>query len=419
MESAEFDVVVVGGGPGGSMTAGHLARAGLRVAVLERERHPRFHIGESMLAQSMGVLERAGLLEKVRSEGYVRKNGAVFASADGRRTARFDFSEGEPASLHPHAFQVDRASFDHMILEWAREGGADVREGVAARDVTGREGTGRASVVADGIRYRAPFVVDACGLDATSVEPRGWAREPLIKDRVGIFGHFHLRRPAIEAAPVARTGDILIIEDRTAWTWCIPLRKEITSVGFVLLAAELAELPGTSPEEKFQAMARRMPLAGRVLEGAERLSPIRGARSYGRATRKIHGDGVVLVGDAAGFLDPVFSSGLCLALGGAESLAGAILAARREPAREEEILAAYEAGVRRAIGSMQPFVENWYQGRLKTIVYNDRHDEGVKARFTSILAGELWNTDNPVVREGERWIRALEQVIVGRRGVEA
>lgn len=417
MESADRDVVIVGGGPGGSMTAGLLARAGLRVVVLERESHPRFHIGESMLAHSTGVLERAGLLGRMRSEGFVRKDGAVFSSGDGRRTVRIDFSESVPPSLHPHAFQVDRAAFDHLLLEWAREGGAEVRVAGEARDPRGREGTGTASVEQGGVRYRAPFVVDACGLDSIAVEGMGWVREPLVKDRVGLFGHFRLARPAVERLAAARPGDILIIEDPTSWAWCIPLRKEVTSVGFVVLAAELADLPGTSPEEKFRSMARRVPVVGEILAGGERLSPVRGIRSYGRATQKVHGDGIVLVGDAAGFLDPVFSSGLCLALGGAEVLAGVIQAALREPAREDALLDGYEASVRRAIGSMQPFVEGWYHGRLKRVLFHEHPNDWVKRRFTSILGGELWNLENPMVREGDRWIRALEQAVaIGHEG---
>lgn len=413
MDSADFEVVVVGGGPGGSMAAGLLARAGFRVALLERDRHPRFHIGESMLAHSLGVLERAGLLDRVRTEEFVRKDGAVFASADGRRSARYDFSEGNPPSLHPHAFQVDRATFDHLLLRWAREGGADVREGWTASDLRGREGTGTASVAAEGVRFRAPFVVDAAGLDSTAAGLLRWGREPLVKDRVGIFGHFRLRRPAVEAVAKARPGDILIVEDPTAWAWFIPLRGGITSAGFVLPASEMAGLPGTAPGERFDSMARRMALAGGILEGAERASPVRGARSYGRATERLHGDGIVLVGDAAGFLDPVFSSGVCIALGGAEELAGVLAAALREPAREEEVLAAYEASVRRAMGSMQPFVESWYHGGLKSIFYHPRPQEEVKRRVTSVLAGELWNEENPLVSDGDRWVRTLEQAVGG------
>ena len=133
-----YDVIVLGGGPGGAMAGGLLARRGHRVAIVERAGFPRFHIGESMLPQSLSVLERAGALDAVRAAGFVRKNGAAFMSADGRRTARFDFSKGFPASEHPHAFQVDRATFDHVLLTWAAAQGATVLSRTEAATVRGR-----------------------------------------------------------------------------------------------------------------------------------------------------------------------------------------------------------------------------------------------------------------------------------------
>lgn len=411
MDEKRCDVVIVGGGPSGAMTAGLLARAGRKVVVLEREAFPRFHIGESMLAHSLEVLERAGLLERVRATGFMRKDGAVFVSADGERMARFDFSEGDPPSRHPHAFQVDRATFDHLILTWAKEQGADVRHGVVASDLESRGGRREARIRAGGTTFIAPFVVDAAGLDSTAAKSKDWDEDALVKDRIGLFGHFRLARPAVEGVEVARTGDIVIVEDATAWTWFIPLRDSVTSVGFVLPIAELAALGGETPEERFWAMARRMPTSGRLLEGSERKAPIRGIRSYGRATGRLHGDGIVLAGDAAGFLDPVFSSGLCLALGGAERLAHAIDASLTDPAGEDEQLAAYEAAVRGAFRAMQPFVEHWYGGALKTSLYHREGVPVVKRRITSVLAGELWGAKNPLATDGDRWLRVLDAAV--------
>jgi flavin-dependent dehydrogenase len=407
----DFDVIIIGGGPAGSMTGGLLARQGWSVCILEKEEFPRFHIGESMLAQSLGVLARAGALERVERTGFVRKNGAVFLGHDGGRCARFDFGLAEPRSEFPYAYQVDRASFDALLLDWARDAGVVVRSRAEALTVRGREGGETASVGSDGTRLGARFVVDAAGLDSSSARLRGWSREPLVKDRVGLFGHFRLPRPAVEGLADAVSGDILIVEDPTAWAWFIPLRQGVTSVGFVVLAAEYGELAGASQEERFSSMAARFPEVGSRVAGAERLSPIRGARSYGRSARLLSEDGLVLAGDAAGFLDPVFSSGICLALDGAENLAGALGRALADDGSETEVLTAYASRVRRGMDSMGPFVENWYGGLLKRIFYHPRPEPTLKANITSLLAGELWNEGNPLVREGSRYLSGVAALL--------
>ncbi len=393
------------------MAAGLLARAGRRVAVAERETFPRFHIGESMLPQSLSVLERAGALDAVRAAGFVRKDGAVFLSADGSKVARFDFSAASPASGHPHAFQVDRATFDAILLDWAVAQGATLLARCDAIDVRGRNGGEHASVGLGDRRVSARFVVDACGLDSTSGRLRGWHRDPLVKDRVGLFGHFRLAQPAIAGVPSAVPGDILIVENSGAWSWFIPLRDGITSVGFVLTATEFGELAGTSHEERFDAMAATMPAVAARLAGAERLSPIRGARSYGRSNATLVDDGVVLAGDAAGFLDPVFSSGICLALNAAECAARAIGASLTDPAREQAEMDAYVAQVRRGFASMAPFVTHWYDGSLKRVFFHPNRQPHVIAWITSILAGELWRDDNPILRDGSGWIRSVDRLI--------
>jgi flavin-dependent dehydrogenase len=138
---------------------------------------------------------------------------------------------------------------------------------------------------------------------------------------------------------------------------------------------------------------------------------VRGARAYGRSTLRKSGDGIVLAGDAAGFLDPVFSSGVCVALASAEHLAYALAVALRNPAREDELLAVYDAFLRRALGTMTPFLEAWYDGALKRIFYHPSPEPTVRGQITSILAGELWATENPLVKDGARWLRTIDSWI--------
>ncbi len=410
-QDADADVVVIGGGPSGSFVAGSLARRGRRVVLLEREDFPRFHIGESLLPQSLSVLKRAGALDRVVAHGFVKKTGASFLTGDGSRSARFDFGDSDPPSEFPYAYQVERRHFDKVLLDWARDQGAGVRTGVAADIVEPRDESGLASVTSKTGRIRARFVVDAAGLDSVSARVRGWSREPLVKDRAALFGHFRLPKSHLEGVPGAVVGDILIVTEGDVWWWLIPLAGGHTSVGFVMPIAQMSAMSETEPETRYFATVGSTPAVAARLAGAERLSPIRGARSYGRSNGRLFADGLVLAGDAAGFLDPVFSSGVCVALSTSERLALALDRSLADAAAEPEALAAYEAHVRRAFASMGPFVETWYDGALKRVFFHEPKPPRIRSAITSILAGELWNEANPIVRDGVGWVRALDRMI--------
>jgi flavin-dependent dehydrogenase len=216
-ETETFDVVVIGGGPAGSFVSGSLAQRGRRVAVLEREDFPRFHIGESLLPQSLSVLKRAGALDRVVAHGFVKKEGATFLTGDGARWARFDFGDSDPPSEFPYAYQVERRHFDKVLLDWSRDVGTDVRIGAEAVTVEPRGDDGFARVTTRTGTLRARFVVDAAGLDSVSARLRGWNAEPLVKDRAALFGHFQLARLPLSGIPVAKTGDILIVTQGEIW----------------------------------------------------------------------------------------------------------------------------------------------------------------------------------------------------------
>jgi flavin-dependent dehydrogenase len=297
-----------------------------------------------------------------------------------------------------------------VLLDWARDLGADVRTGLTVDAALPREADGLASAASTAGRFRARFVVDAAGLDSVSARLLGWDAAPLVKDRAALFGHFRLPRSHLDGLPGAVTGDILIVTQDDVWWWFIPLAGGHVSVGFVVPIARLSAMPETEPEARYFAVARSMPAVSGRLAGAERLSPIRGARSYGRSNRRLFADGVVLAGDAAGFLDPVFSSGVCVALCTGEALAEALDRSIADPASEGAALDTYERCVRRAFASMGPFVETWYDGALKRVMFQAEKPPKIRAAITSILAGELWNESNPIVRDGVRWVRMLDRI---------
>jgi flavin-dependent dehydrogenase len=307
-----YSAVVVGGGPAGSTAAAMLAGRGRSVLLLERERFPRFHIGESLLPLANEVLEELGLVEELRAAGHVEKRGATFETEDGALRARIAF-ESASGVAQPRTWQVPRAEFDHLLLRRARAAGAEVIEGAGVMDFeTGAFGArvrwsdgerehvahGRVLLDASG---RAGLVARRYGLRVT---------DPELK-KVALFAHFR----GVQRLSGNALGDIHVITRRDGgWIWSIPLAGGITSVGFVFDHDEHIKQVREDPAACLQRWIAATPAAARILAGAERASPARFEGDFSYSTRAHAGEGFALLGDAAAFLDPVFSTGVQLAL---------------------------------------------------------------------------------------------------------
>jgi len=327
--SLSYDVIIAGGGPGGSAAAAFLAREGKRVLVLEKERFPRFHIGESLLPYGNDVLCDLGVIEKIEAAGFLPKYGAEFCTSDRARRVRFWFDRNLGAK-YERAFQVERAKFDHLLLNHARELGADVHEGARVKTldrpaenevrVTWEEGGGTHTA-------SASWLIDASGRDAFAASALGLKRVATQPTRrVAIFGHFQgVFRNEGKAA-----NHITIVRYGTGWFWFIPIDAEKTSVGMVIANTEL-RASKQSPEEAFTAAVTGHEELRFRMEKAERVGPLHTTGDYSYRHERFATDRVVMVGDAAGFIDPIFSSGVMLALKSARRAAQLILAAGAEP----------------------------------------------------------------------------------------
>lgn len=309
----QFDVAVVGGGPAGSAAACRLARAGRRVVLFERDRFPRFHIGESLLASVNDALDEIGARGLVRDQGFPVKWGATFGTADGgiERFADFATSPEVPA---PQTWQVPRAEFDELLLRHAAACGAEVREGqrvldavfdadgvtVTARDEAGGEAEARVSAVVD--------ASGRVGLLARKFDLR--VAEPRLAN-IAVFAHY----AGVPRREGRRSGDIRIIARHDlGWFWFIPVADHLMSVGVVLPRPAYDALPRMSAEALLDHAVAETPAAAALMRLARREWPVRVEKDFSFGARAYAGDRWLLVGDAGAFLDPVFSTGVAIAL---------------------------------------------------------------------------------------------------------
>jgi flavin-dependent dehydrogenase len=323
---AEWDTIIIGGGPAGSTAAALLARAGQRVLVLERDRFPRFHVGESLIPYGNDVLRELGVWDKLEQAGFMPKHGAEFTLGNAAGTQRFYFGRNLPAG-YGQTFQVDRAKFDHLLLQHAEELGATVWQQAKVGALSAHADGVRVTCDQDGARHEfsARWLIDAGGRTGLAGHAFGLKKNDLgMPKRLAVFAHF---RGAFRNAD-EEAGHITIVRLEDAWFWFIPLDAERTSVGFVQALGDL-KAQGVSPEESFrQAAGRHAELRFR-LKGAEAVTPFYAEGEYTFRFERAAGPRWLLAGDAAGFIDPIFSSGVMVALRSGAMAARAVLCADR------------------------------------------------------------------------------------------
>jgi flavin-dependent dehydrogenase len=386
----QCDVAIIGGGPAGSTAAALLARRGYKVIALEKAHHPRFHIGESLLPMNLPLFERLGVLDKVRELG-VFKPGADFEADNERGYNTYAFARAIGNSP-PHAYQVWRQDFDKMLYQHARECGADAREGheVVAVEQNGPRESRLDVRTDDGGTYaiQSRFVVDASGRDAFLSARKKLRRKNEQHQSAAIFGHFS----GAERRKGEDAGNISIYSFEHGWMWMIPLPDGVMSVGAVCRPDYLKQRKGRTLDF-FLDTLKRSPALWRRVEQAELIGgEVRVTGNYSYDSQRMGGPGWVLVGDAFAFLDPVFSSGVYLAMSGAEQAVEVVDAALREPAKEKASLRKAEKRQRAGMARFSFFIYRFNGPVMQQMFRSPRNTWQLEQGVISMLAGDLFDT---------------------------
>jgi flavin-dependent dehydrogenase len=386
MAESVYDAMVIGGGPGGSASATFLARAGKRVVVFEKERFPRFHVGESLLPYNHRIFEEMGVMPALRAAGFPKKYGAQFHLGNSSKCIKLVFRTG-CFTREPEAFQVERSVFDDLLLKHARNAGAEIREGwtvtkfsadaqsaaVEVRDTNGEPH-----------RVRAFFLIDASGRgNLTGNQQRLRVIHPSLK-KLAVFGHFN----GVRVDPGEKAGDTVIVRLEDKWFWLIPLSAEKVSVGCVLDQEAFAKAK-EAPEALFTRFWQSSAAMRERMECARPAGPIHTTSDFSYFNRRLIGPRLLRVGDAAGFMDPIFSAGVYLAMHSGKLAAQTVLTSLQTPGREARLLADYEKRVFKVMRFYWEMVEQFYTTPFMEVFLEPREKWNLASAVNAALAGEV------------------------------
>lgn len=394
---SEWDAIVIGGGPAGSITAQRIAAAGHRVLLLERRTFPRFHIGESMLPYTAGILDQLGILGQFPPEEYPTKWGAEFTGPTGG-FRRVDFTS-QGGGRKEAAFQCERASFDHVLLRNAEDAGAQVlQEARVLGVITDDDGriTG-VRYVHDGGEHEASarYVMDASG--RAGVISNQHFKDRKANTRLQLVAYYRHYREVDEAANPGMRGDIQIGNHDDGWLWAIPIHDDVLSIGAVTKAETLR---GRTPEAVFEEHLARVPRIRCRVEGLTDFTDVRGESDYCYYTDTLTGPGYFIVGDAGCFIDPVFSAGVYLAVVTGVR-AGDSVKELLAGAAEDEVQASYENFYKMGYDCYTRLIYAFYDSNFNFGKYVQSLAElsvkMVEGKWIArLLSGDFWSRQNPV-----------------------
>lgn len=384
----ELDALVVGGGPAGAAAATILARRGRRVLLVERDRFPRFHVGESLIPETNRYLKAMGVHEKIAAAGFPVKRGAILVAPSGEHERYAFFGDAQGVACRT-TFEVPRDRFDQILLDHAAEAGVQVLQDCRAREVEiGAGGVVLRVEDREGAReVRGRYLVDASGRDGFLAKRLGLREVDPALRMVGVHSWFE----GVAPLPPERAGDLrLVAIDGQGWAWLIPLGDGVTSVGVVVPKERWGALPAAAPEARLDLLLAAAPALGGFLSRARRVSEVRVDGDYSYSTRAYAGSRWLVAGDAGSFLDPVFSTGVLLALASGTQAAEAVdgaLASGVDTRRARRLFARYEKEQRRVYRFFRRFVVGYYRPAFRDVLLSPTERFGLARAGITALAG--------------------------------
>jgi len=400
----DADVLIIGAGPAGSVAGRMLKKLGHHVVILEKEQFPRFSIGESLLPHCMEFLEAADLLGPVAAEGFQLKNGAAFSHAG--KLTEFDFSQKFTPGWAT-TYQVPRAHFDQVLADAAETSGIPIhyQHTIVAADFNTPGKARLSSVDVEGVRrdWTAPMVLDASGFGRILPRLLNLETPSSLPPRSALFTHIEDR---IDVEGYDREKILIAIHPQfhEVWYWLIPFSNGRSSLGVVTPLGFLEARNG-SPLEVLRELAMQEPRLAELLSESRFDTPVNRIGGYSANVKCLHGDGFALLGNAGEFLDPVFSSGVTIAL---KSAALAVpLLDRQLRGLPVDWQKEYEHALRLGIEVFRAYVDAWYDGRFQRLIFEERQLASIKAMICSILAGFAWDETNPMTQRCGKKIEAI------------
>jgi flavin-dependent dehydrogenase len=400
------DVVIIGAGPSGSIAAALMKRRGWDVLVIEAQQFPRFVIGESLLTHCLDFLDEAGMLAAVHAAGFKHKNGAAFIRRD--EYGEVDFRDQHTAG-HQSTYQVRRATFDKLLADEAQRQGVEIRYCVRvigfdnAADpvrVTVQNAQGEQSVIA------ARFVFDASGFARVLPKLLNLEVPSSFPARAAVFTHVIDNAP-LDAFDRDKVQVIVHPEHKDVWYWIIPFEGHRCSIGCAA-GVEFFANYSDDPAVRIKQLFAEEPFMAKTFADATWDSPVRSQAGYAASVKSMFGPGFALLGNAAEFLDPVFSSGITIAMKSASLAAAALDKQLRTETVDWE--SEFAAPLRRGVDVFRIYVYAWYDGRFQDVMFSSNQAPGIRRMICSILAGYAWDESNPFVSDAQNKFDMLAQI---------